>query len=40
MYGLQIELILGFDRHETHARPLHRFGNPSASMESLLLVLT
>ena len=27
MQRLQIELVLGLDRHESHGRPLHGFGD-------------
>ena len=27
MHGLQIQMLLGFDRHEAHRRPLHCFGD-------------
>jgi len=38
MQGLQIQLLLGLNRHKTHPRPLHRFGNGFRFQEVLLLV--
>jgi hypothetical protein len=37
---LQIEMLLGLDRHKTHHRPLHPSAMASASRKSLLLVCT
>src|SRR6516225_8284009 len=38
--GLQIQLIVGLDRHETHPRPSHGLGTSLCIDESFLLVFT